>query len=140
MATLHSIRNSEFRRCPKFLLLFGKYFLVLGSIIPSISTIQVYDSLRFALTSVREYFKISFFCFDVMEDHLGVGWLWMLVVYGLMLEKTNGQKIIFRGEKLYVTKDKRIKSKWRKYLCWAICLSLVAGAVLIGILAACMWF
>lgn len=45
----------------------------------------------------------------------------------------------FRGEKLYVTKDKRIKSKWRKWLCYAIVLALVGGGLLVGILAACMY-
>lgn len=38
---------------------------------------------------------------------------------------------------MYVTKDKRmIKSKWRKWLCYAIILALVGGALIIGILAA----
>lgn len=45
-----------------------------------------------------------------------------------------------RGEKLYVTKDKRLKSNWRKKLCWAIGLGLLALALLVGILAACKYF
>lgn len=42
-----------------------------------------------------------------------------------------------RGEKLYVTKDKRLKSNWRKKALWSIGLALLALALLIGILAAC---
>lgn len=43
----------------------------------------------------------------------------------------------FRGEKLYVTKDSRIKeSKGRKYLWWFICLALVLALVIVAILAA----
>lgn len=43
----------------------------------------------------------------------------------------------FRGEKLYVTKDKRIsKSKGKKYLWWFICLALVLALVIIALLAA----
>lgn len=45
--------------------------------------------------------------------------------------------ICFRGEKLYVTQDKRIKkSKGRKYLWWFICLALVAALVVVALLAA----
>lgn len=44
-----------------------------------------------------------------------------------------------RGEKLYVTKDKRLKSNWRKKLCWAVGLGLLALALLVGILAACKY-
>lgn len=50
--------------------------------------------------------------------------------------KTNLIYLFRRGEKLYVTKDKRVKSKWRKWLCWAICLALIVGVVIIAILAA----
>ncbi|EFA04636.2 serine protease P146 [Tribolium castaneum] len=41
-----------------------------------------------------------------------------------------------RGEKLYVTMDKRNKKKRNKCLCWGLCLCIVAAAVIIGILAA----
>ncbi|KAF5269253.1 hypothetical protein FQR65_LT02554 [Abscondita terminalis] len=41
-----------------------------------------------------------------------------------------------RGEKLYVTKDKRDKKKRNKCLCWSLCLVLVAAAIIVGILAA----
>lgn len=42
-----------------------------------------------------------------------------------------------RGEKLYVTKDRRInKSKGKKYLWWFICLALVLALVIIALLAA----
>jgi hypothetical protein len=43
---------------------------------------------------------------------------------------------IRRGEKLYVTKDKRDKSSSNK-LCWILCIGLVAGVIILGILAAC---
>lgn len=55
----------------------------------------------------------------------------------LILECIFSFNLLIRGEKLYVTKDKRIKSKWRKWLCWAIIVALIGGAAIIGILAAC---
>lgn len=42
---------------------------------------------------------------------------------------------IFRGEKLYVTKDNRVKSK-KNRMCWIICLGIVAAAVILAILGA----
>lgn len=42
---------------------------------------------------------------------------------------------IFRGEKLYVTKDSRVKSK-KNRMCWIICLGIVAAAVILAILGA----
>lgn len=44
--------------------------------------------------------------------------------------------VFYRGEKLYVTKDKRIKSRWRKWLCWAIILALLVSLIIIGLLSA----
>jgi hypothetical protein len=41
-----------------------------------------------------------------------------------------------RGEKLYVTKDSRVKSQKNK-LCWLVCIGLVAAVIILGILAAC---
>lgn len=46
------------------------------------------------------------------------------------------EKFISRGQKLYVTMDKRNQKKRNKCLCWGICLGIVAAAVIIGILAA----
>lgn len=37
---------------------------------------------------------------------------------------------------MYVTKDKRLKSRWRKRLVWAIGLALCAAILIIGFLAA----
>ncbi|KAK4879292.1 hypothetical protein RN001_007438 [Aquatica leii] len=48
----------------------------------------------------------------------------------------NEHRKYMRGEKLYVTKDKRDKKKRNKCLCWSLCLVLVAAAVIVGILAA----
>ncbi|XP_031344981.1 uncharacterized protein LOC116172030 isoform X2 [Photinus pyralis] len=48
----------------------------------------------------------------------------------------NEHRKYMRGEKLYVTKDKRDKKKRNKCLCWSICLVFVAAAVIVGILAA----
>lgn len=45
----------------------------------------------------------------------------------------------FRGEKLYVTKDKRGEKSKSKCLCWGLCLCIVAAALIIGILAAGKW-
>lgn len=42
----------------------------------------------------------------------------------------------FRGEKLYVTKDKRLKSNWRKRLSWVIGLTLCAAVLILAILFA----
>lgn len=41
-----------------------------------------------------------------------------------------------RGEKLYVTQDKRVKTQKNK-LCWILCIGLVAVVIILGILAAC---
>lgn len=41
-----------------------------------------------------------------------------------------------RGEKLYLTKDKRDSKSRNKCLCWGLCLALVAAALIVGILAA----
>lgn len=43
---------------------------------------------------------------------------------------------IFRGEKLYVTKDKRLKSNWRKRVLWIIGLALCAAVLILAILFA----
>lgn len=43
---------------------------------------------------------------------------------------------LFRGEKLYVTMDKRSKKGCGKCFCWGICLAILVAAVVIGILAA----
>lgn len=43
-----------------------------------------------------------------------------------------------RGEKLYVTMDKRNSKKRNKCLCWGICLCIIAAAVIVGILAGSM--
>ncbi|KAK5645811.1 hypothetical protein RI129_004275 [Pyrocoelia pectoralis] len=48
----------------------------------------------------------------------------------------NEHRKYMRGEKLYVTKDKRDKKKRNKCLCWSICLVFVAAAVIVGVLAA----
>ncbi|XP_044268825.1 uncharacterized protein LOC123014006 isoform X2 [Tribolium madens] len=48
----------------------------------------------------------------------------------------NEHRKYMRGEKLYVTMDKRNKKKRNKCLCWGLCLCIVAAAVIIGILAA----
>uniref|UniRef100_A0A1B0D3E0 Peptidase S1 domain-containing protein n=1 Tax=Phlebotomus papatasi TaxID=29031 RepID=A0A1B0D3E0_PHLPP len=48
----------------------------------------------------------------------------------------NEHRKYMRGEKLYVTKDKRIKSRWRKWLCWAIILALLFSLIIIGLLSA----
>jgi hypothetical protein len=44
-----------------------------------------------------------------------------------------------RGEKLYVTKDKRTEKKKGK-LCWILCIGIVAAVIILGILAACKYF
>lgn len=41
-----------------------------------------------------------------------------------------------RGEKLYLTVDKRNKKKRNRCLCWGVFLSIIAAAVIVGILAA----
>lgn len=43
---------------------------------------------------------------------------------------------IYRGEKLYVTKDKRAEKRKSK-LCWILCIGIVAAVIILGILAAC---
>ncbi|XP_011309490.1 uncharacterized protein [Fopius arisanus] len=49
----------------------------------------------------------------------------------------NEHRKYIRGEKLYVTKDKRSKSSyWRRLACWGFGLSVVAVALIIAILAA----
>lgn len=48
----------------------------------------------------------------------------------------NEHRKYMRGEKLYVTMDKRNKKSKNKCLCWGICLALVAAAIILGILAA----
>lgn len=44
--------------------------------------------------------------------------------------------MLYRGEKLYVTKDKRAEKR-RSKLCWILCIGLVAAVIILGILAAC---
>lgn len=41
-----------------------------------------------------------------------------------------------RGEKLYVTMDKRSKRGCGRCFCWGLCLAVLVAAVVIGILAA----
>nr|CAD7425849.1 unnamed protein product [Timema monikensis] len=41
-----------------------------------------------------------------------------------------------RGEKLYVTKDKRRSQSWNRFICWGVCFVVVAVAIIIGVLAA----
>lgn len=45
-------------------------------------------------------------------------------------------KCLFRGEKLYVTKDKRLKTNWRKRLLWVIGLALCIAVLIVAILLA----
>lgn len=44
--------------------------------------------------------------------------------------------VFFRGEKLYVTKDKRLKSNWRKRILWVIGLALCAAVLIVAVLLA----
>lgn len=46
------------------------------------------------------------------------------------------EMVFFRGEKLYVTKDKRLKSNWRKRLLWIIGLALCAAVLIVAVLLA----
>ncbi|XP_046392051.1 uncharacterized protein LOC124160273 [Ischnura elegans] len=47
----------------------------------------------------------------------------------------NEHRKYIRGEKLYVTKDRRRSQSWRRCACWAVGFSLLAVAILIAILA-----
>lgn len=40
-----------------------------------------------------------------------------------------------RGEKLYVTKDKRSSQSWKRCICWGTACVLIAIAILIAVLA-----
>jgi hypothetical protein len=42
---------------------------------------------------------------------------------------------VHRGEKLYVTKDKRRSQSWRRCICWGIGFVLLSVAILIAVLA-----
>ncbi|XP_055326468.1 uro-adherence factor A-like isoform X3 [Sitodiplosis mosellana] len=48
----------------------------------------------------------------------------------------NEHKKYMRGEKLYVTKDKRLKTNWRKRILWVIGLALCAAVLIVAILLA----
>jgi hypothetical protein len=45
------------------------------------------------------------------------------------------QNCVSRGEKLYVTKDKRRSQSWRRCLCWGVGFIILAVAILIAVLA-----
>lgn len=46
----------------------------------------------------------------------------------------------FRGEKLYVTKDKRLKKRWPRRIWWIVGFAICAVVLLIGFLAASKCF
>lgn len=53
------------------------------------------------------------------------------------INDNNNLMSFFRGEKLYVTKDKRLKSNnWRKRILWIIGLALCAAVIIVAILLA----
>ncbi|CAL8141359.1 unnamed protein product [Orchesella dallaii] len=47
----------------------------------------------------------------------------------------NQHKKFLRSEKLYVTKDKRKESRWKKYVCWLIGATILATIVTVAVLA-----
>ena len=42
--------------------------------------------------------------------------------------------VLFRGEKLYVTKAEGWSGRWKKILCWVLALLLLAGAIAVAVL------
>lgn len=80
--------------------------------------------------------KYSKFCFAHHGLHNSFSLIFIYKINEVIGSNNLFYSLFGRGEKLYVTKDRRIKSKWRKWLCWAIILALLIGAVIIGILSA----
>lgn len=64
----------------------------------------------------------------------------MLICISTLVQRTvaghtNICVVFFRGEKLYVTKDKRRTTTWRRCIVWAVACTVVAVVIILAILA-----
>lgn len=101
-------------------------------------SIDIFISTKFRLNALISY---PYFIIYIVVCGLGIKYSKYFYDFRFkMCFQYSEFSIVYRGEKLYVTKDKRLKPNWRKKVFWSIGLALLALALLIGILAACMYF